>query len=109
MPGNSAHDFEVRAAINEVVDASRRLLDTDERPVHSDQHPKQHGCVRARFVVAKGLADELRHGLFAQERAYDAWIRFSNGSQRDDRKPDAHGMAIKLMDVAGPKVLPSER
>jgi hypothetical protein len=109
MPGNSAHDYEVREAINHVVGASRKLLDTDERPVRRDQHPKQHGCVRARFVVDKDLGDQLRHGLFQYERVYDAWIRFSNGAQRDDRKPDAHGMAIKLMGVPGQKVLPAER
>jgi len=109
MPGNAAHDDEVREAINHVVDASRKLLDTDARPVQRDQHPKQHGCVRARFVVAKNLGDAYRQGLFQQERVYDAWIRFSNGAQRDDRKPDAHGMAVKLMGVLGPKVLATER
>ena len=109
MPGNAAHDYEVREAINQVVDASRKLLDTDERPVQRDQHPKQHGCVRARFVVGKNLGDAYRQGLFQQEKVYDAWIRFSNGGQRDDRKPDAHGMAVKLMGVEGPKVLATER
>jgi len=109
MPGNTAHEYEVREAINHVAEASRKLLDTDERPVQRDQHPKQHGCVRARFVVAKDLADAYRQGLFQHEKSYDAWIRLSNGGQRDDRKPDAHGMAVKLMGVEGPKVLATER
>ncbi|MCA1685546.1 MAG: catalase family protein, partial [Planctomycetia bacterium] len=38
-----------------------------------------------------------------------AWVRFSNGARRDDREPDAHGMAVKLMGVGGPKVLDAER
>jgi len=109
MPGNTAHDYEVRESINQVVDASRKLLDTNERPVRRDQHPKQHGCVRARFIVAKNLGDPYRQGLFQEEKVYDAWIRLSNGGQRDDRKPDAHGMAVKLMGVDGPKVLANER
>jgi len=109
MPGNSAHENEVREAINQVVDAGRKFLDTDERPVRRDQHPKQHGCVRARFIVAKNLGDPFRQGLFQEEKVYEAWIRLSNGSQWDDRKPDAHGMAVKLMGVDGPKVLSSER
>jgi len=109
MPANAAHEYEVREAINQVVDSSRKLLDTDRRPVQRDQHPKQHGCVRARFVVGKDLGDGYRQGLFQQERVYDAWIRLSNGGQQDDRKPDAHGMAIKLMGVDGPKVLATER
>jgi hypothetical protein len=109
MPGNGANEYEVRQAINRVVDASRRLLDTDRRPVQRGQHPKPHGCVRARFVVGQNLGDAYRQGLFQHERVYEAWIRFSNGGQHDDRKPDAHGMAIKLMGVDGPKVLPAER
>src|SRR5271169_4169229 len=109
MPGNTAHEYEVREAINQVAVASQKFLDTDERPVKRDQHPKQHGCVRARFIVAKNLGDAYRQGLFQEEKVYDAWIRFSNGSQRDDRKPDAHGMAVKLMAVEGPKVLATER
>ena len=109
MAGNAAHDFEIREAINRVALASRKLLDTDERPVHRDQHPKQHGCVRARYVVGKNLEDAYRQGLFQHQKVYDAWIRFSNGGQRDDRKPDAHGMAVKLMGVEGPKVLATER
>jgi len=109
MPGNTAHENEVRESVNHVVDASRKFLETDERPVQRDQHPKQHGCVRARFVVGKNLGDAYRQGLFQQEKVYDAWIRFSNGGQRDDRKPDAHGMAVKLIGVEGPKVLAIER
>jgi len=109
MPGNAAHDYEVREAINQIAQASRKLLDTDRRPVQRDQHPKQHACVHARFVVGKDLGDGYRQGLFQHERVYDAWVRLSNGGQQDDRKPDAHGMAIKLMGVEGPKVLATER
>ena len=70
MPGNTAHEYEVRESVNHVVDASRKLLDTNERPVQRDQHPKQHGCVRACFVVAKSLRDEHRQGLVsASERS----------------------------------------
>jgi hypothetical protein len=109
MPDNASHDEQVRQAIDRVVDVSRKLLDISQRPVRRDQHPKHHGCVRAKFVVAPDLAREYRHGLFAQEKMYDAWIRFSNGRQVDDRKPDAHGMAIKLMGVEGEKALAEEK
>ena len=79
MPGNSAHEYEVREAISDVVDAGRKFLDTDERPVRRDQHPKQNGCVRARFIVAKNLGELYRQGLFQEEKVYEAWIRLSNG------------------------------
>src|SRR5262249_938209 len=88
----------------------RELVDTDERPVRRGQYIKQHGCLRAKFVVSgdPGLEDAFRRGLFARPGVYDAWIRFSSSSQHDDHQPDAHGMAIKLMGVDGEEVLGCE-
>jgi hypothetical protein len=73
--------------------------------------PKPHGCVRAEFVVDADVPADLRHGIFAAPRTYPAWIRFSSSfaPPRSDDKRDAHGMAIKLMDVPGAKVLAAER
>src|ERR1041385_5285616 len=61
------------------------------------QHPKHHGCVTARFRVRPDCPPELRHGIFAEPNEYAALIRFSNGRVWDDRKRDAHGMAVKLL------------
>jgi Patatin-like phospholipase len=101
-------DDQTQDAFNRVEEASLKLLDLDRRPVPRDQHPKHHGCVRAVFVIEKGLANTYRIGLFEHEEVYDAWLRFSNGAQRDDRKPDVHGLAIKLMEVPGTKALDDE-
>jgi hypothetical protein len=75
-----------------------------------DAHPKHHAIVRAELRVDEGLPADLRHGVFATPRAYPAWIRFSNGSPRiqSDHRRDQRGMAIKLLEVPGTKVLPSE-
>jgi hypothetical protein len=80
-----------------------------------ESHPKHHGCVRARFVVEPDLPAELRVGVFAQQPAYSAWIRFSNasplarnGTFRADGRPDVRGMAIKLEGVEGEKLLEDE-
>lgn len=91
--------------IQAITDISLAILDTARRPVRRGQHPKHHGCVRGEFTVAADVPPDLRHGLFAQPRSYPAWVRFSNGSQDDDARGDIHGMAIKLMDVDGPKLL----
>ncbi len=96
------------AAIGKVIAASRALLAVDASPVKRGQHPKHHGCVRAEFIVPAGLPPRYQVGLFREPKTYPAWIRFSNGAQTDDRKPDAHGMAIKLMGVPGLKILESE-
>ena len=69
------------------------------------QHPKQHGCVRAKFQVLDDVPAEYKVGLFAKPAIYDALIRFSNGPQRTDRDRGAQGMAIKLIGVPGRKVL----
>ena len=61
--------------------------------------------------VGSDVPPDLRYGIFAEPRTYSAWIRFSSSSAqpRPDSKRDAHGMSIKVMDVQGEKVLPSER
>jgi hypothetical protein len=102
------------AAVARVVALTREKFERDYahvRPALRDQHPKSHGCVRARFVVGADVPPELRHGMFAQPRTYPAWIRFSSSSAqpRPDSRRDAHGMSIKVMDVEGDKVLASER
>jgi catalase len=67
-----------------------------------DAHPKGHGCVRAEFRVDENLDPRFAKGVFIPGKAYQAWVRFSNGNP-DANKPDAdgmeRGMSIKLMSV----------
>jgi catalase len=83
-----------------------------ERPALRDAHPRAHGCVQAEFQVEDRLPPHLAQGVFVPGRRYPAWIRFSNGDTdptKPDAKGDARGMAIKLLDVSGDKILPEER
>jgi hypothetical protein len=75
-----------------------------ERARVRGQHPKQHGCVRARFEVLADIPDRLKVGLFAKPATYTAYIRFSNGGKADDTESDIHGMAIKLTGVTGREI-----
>lgn len=93
------------ALILRLVKQNLDLLDENPRPVQRGQHPKHHGCVHGELVVEDNLEPELRHGLFAKPLSYPAAIRFSNGAAFDDRKGDAHGMALKLFNVRGEKLL----
>jgi len=71
-----------------------------------NQHPKAHGIVTAQFEVEPTLPEPYRIGVFGELKTYEALIRFSNGKEREsDAKPDVRGMAIKLVDVPGEKVL----
>jgi hypothetical protein len=74
-------------------------------------HTKMHGCVKAEFTIAEDLPPELRTGIFNKKGSYPAWIRFSNSSTvpKPDAKKDIRGIAIKLMDVPGEKLLYEKR
>src|SRR5260370_39166429 len=69
------------------------------------QHYKQHGCVRAQFEVLADIPNQFKIGLFAKPATYTAYVRFSNGGEVDDTKPDIHGIEIKLTGVPGRKGL----
>jgi Catalase len=74
-----------------------------------DAHSKMHGIVKAEFIVEPDLPAALRVGLFKQPGTYQAWIRFSNQNlMNPDVKKDIRGMAIKVMGVPGPKLMPDE-
>jgi len=73
-----------------------------------DVHAKLTGLVKAEFSVNKDIPAHFAHGIFIPGKTYQAYIRYSNGSplsNRSDKKPDGRGMAIKLLDVPGVKLL----
>jgi hypothetical protein len=75
-----------------------------------DAHAKTHACLLGNFTVNKGLDQDVGQGLFAESKTYKAWVRFSSGNEdlRSDWKPDARGMAIKVLGVPGQKILEGE-
>ncbi|WP_346837564.1 catalase family protein [Microbulbifer sp. SAOS-129_SWC] len=88
---------------------SRKAEKINGLPYRRDAHAKATGCVRATFSINGDIPAQFRHSVFAEPgRAYHAWIRFSNGDMtvQADSKPDARGMAIKLLDVSGEKIAP---
>jgi hypothetical protein len=66
-------------------------------PSHRGEHPKQHAGLWATFRVEKDVPERMRVGLFAAPRRYTALVRFSNGRGPDDTKPEAPGMAVKVL------------
>ena len=80
----------------------------DNTRVMRDAHAKAHGCVKARFTVLPDLDPALRQGVFSEPgKTWQTWMRLSNGNAypQFDRVRDARGMAIKLLDVPGKKLL----
>jgi hypothetical protein len=78
---------------------------------HRALHPKRHLGARATLTVRGDLPDHARQGLFAAPGDHHAYVRFSNGAGRfqHDREPDLRGIALKVLDVDGPKVLGEAR
>ena len=102
-----------REAIAIVAQINERILDKTAKPVvKRGEHSKAHGCVRGTLVVEPNLADnpQLQVGLFQTPgQAFPVCIRFSNFSLQDDARGDLRGMAIKVFNVPGEKILEDER
>lgn len=91
--------------LQEMQDQMDRLYKDSKVP--RQIHTKMHGCVKAAFTIEPNLPEELKVGVFKEEKTYNAWVRFSNSSTRPqpDKKKDIRGIAIKLMGVKGEKLL----
>lgn len=103
----SARDANEAAHIRNIIEENFAAIPEGAMPMPRAQHAKHHGCVVAEFKVLPDIPQEYAVGIFAErDKAYKALVRFSNGSSLDDSKADAHGMAIKVLEVKGPKCLP---
>jgi hypothetical protein len=73
---------------------------------------KTHGVVKAEVRVHEGLPAHLRRGVFAEPRTWKAYVRFSGPGPNmpdDIRDVGFSSMAVKLMGVPGPKLMPDEQ
>jgi hypothetical protein len=71
-------------------------------------HAKGSLGAEAEFEVLADVPADARHGMFDTPKKYPTLVRFSNGAPRkqSDKKPDVRGIAIKVIGVAGEKVIP---
>jgi catalase len=102
LPGEAAGTERLLARLRRMMVA--RDADGLQR---RDVHVKSHGVMRAEFTVEPELSQELRVGVFAQPATYRAWVRYSSAANaiKPDGARDIRGMAIKVMGVAGRKIL----
>lgn len=110
LPGHEYPTADEQVYVQRMIDDLKRHSDElypKGKKMLRHAHPKMHGCVKAEFTVLGTIEDSLKVGLFKEARSYDAYIRFSNGQSdiRPDAKKDVRGMAIKLLDVPGKKLL----
>jgi hypothetical protein len=107
-------DPDEEVSLDRMVAEMERHLDRDFTPGNYERagNTKTHGLVHGTFTVLPGLPQHLRHGIFAAERSYPAWIRFSNPGPHVEPDIDDVGfgsMSVKLMDVPGPKLMDDEQ
>ncbi|MBC9250801.1 catalase [Pseudomonas alcaligenes] len=100
------------ALTQSIIEDAIRVVEQhrDNTRVLRDAHAKAHGCVKAEVTVLPTLDAALRQGVFSEPgKTWQAWMRLSNGNAypQFDRARDARGMAIKLLDVPGDKLLSS--
>lgn len=71
-------------------------------------HLKAHTGVAAELTVRADLPEELRVAIFAKAGTSKCFVRFSNGVgvRQKDGVPDVRGLALKVLDVPGPKLIP---
>jgi hypothetical protein len=99
----------IKLAIQYGREISRIAETKNGLPYRRDAHAKATGCLRATFSINGDIPEHLQHSIFANPaQEYRAWIRFSNGDMvvQSDKKADARGMAIKVMEVEGQKIAP---
>jgi hypothetical protein len=89
----------------EIINAVKKRLVRDYPPgkMLRQFHAKMHACVQATVTVEQHLPAHLQHGFLVPGKKYDAWIRYSNGSDKvvKDKNADLRGMAVKLLNVEG--------
>lgn len=81
------------------------------QPVQRGFHAKAHGCLHGELVLDRHRDPRTRYGVFADDtKRRPVVVRFSNGVgwKQSDSELDARGLAIKVLDVPGPKYQPDE-
>ncbi|MBF7010653.1 hypothetical protein QUC32_13325 [Novosphingobium resinovorum] len=100
-------------SLDTIIAEMQHHLDLDFTPGNYERagNTKTHGLVRATFTVLPGLPEHVRRGVFAAERSFPAWVRFSNPGPHVEPDIDDVGfgsMSVKLCDVPGPKLMDDE-
>ena len=87
--------------------AQKMVTELSAEPAGRTLHVRAHAGVAAVLHVDQ-VAAPFNVGLFAKPARYDAWVRFSSGAARRqaDSVPDVRGMAVKIVGVEGPKLIP---
>ncbi|HEX2478478.1 MAG TPA: hypothetical protein VHK45_04310 [Geminicoccaceae bacterium] len=101
-------------SLKSISDSFRGYIRRTYRPGTAERggNTKTHGIVRAEVRIRDDLPEHMRRGIFARPRSFPAYIRFSGPGPNlpdDIRDVGFVSMAMKIMDVPGPKLLEDEK
>ena len=100
-------------SLDEIIGLMSRQMQGHFRPGQYERggNTKTHGLVRATVTVRSDIPERMKKGIFASVRSYPAYVRFSGPGPdvpRDIQDVGFSSMAMKLMDVPGPKIMDDE-
>ena len=101
-------------SLNSIIDSFGGYIRRTYRPGTAERggNTKTHGIVRAEVRIRYDLPEHMRRGIFAKPRTFPAYVRFSGPGPNlpeDIRDVGFVSMAMKIMDVPGPKLLDDEQ
>jgi hypothetical protein len=96
-----------------IIDVLGRLMERDYPPgsILRAGNTKTYAVVPGEFTVHKGLAPNLRHGVFARPDTFPVWVRLAGPGPHappDIRDNGILSIGVKLMGVPGEKLLDDE-
>jgi deferrochelatase/peroxidase EfeB len=102
------------ASLQSIIDSFGGYMRRTYRPGGFERggNTKTHGLLRAEVIVRDDLPAHLRRGIFREPRSFPAYVRYSGPGPNlpsDIEDVGFVSMAMKLMDVPGPKLLDDER
>lgn len=100
-------DATIDAIVESMLRVNTKVFDK-HRHATRDAHAKSHGVLKGQIDVYDNLPEPLRQGVFAAPATYPVVLRLSTapGDLHSDRIAAPRGMAIKLLGVQGPQLLP---
>ena len=106
-------DYE-KQSLDDIIDLMADQMRGHFKPGQYERggNTKTHGIVRATVTVRDDLPEHLRKGIFSTVRSYPAYIRYSGPGPdvpSDIRDVGFSSMAMKIMDVPGPKLMDDEK
>lgn len=99
------------AFAREIQAIQRKAASEHDQPIQRGFHAKSHACLNGELRLDHARDPRTRFGIFAADGPPKRVVaRFSNGVgwKQGDTDLDARGLAIKVLDVPGPKYLDDE-